>query len=136
MLKSNNQVGLTQLSARFSSVEEYNQLMEYWRLSFVQLDGGQYHSQLNVLQTKHVTLNRVSFNKRLWQQGEPPSNMMTFGLRASAGPEMLWNKQIVTPQTLELFNSHEGFEITSPPGFDAFTIALPNSLLKGLAERE
>ncbi|MGY5451052.1 helix-turn-helix domain-containing protein [Agarivorans sp. MS3-6] len=120
---------------KIAGIESLNTKLRDWGLDFVQLDRGILETGLTKAEMPGISLQHISFSKKIWQRGSPPSNAITFGILTSDEAGIVWNNQAITPTTLELFGREDKFDIVSPAGFSALTFSVNYDELMQLKEQ-
>lgn len=117
------------------SVELLNTTLQPWGLDFVQLDKGVFTTTLQQLQIDQHTLQKIRFDKQVWQRGVAPEACLNIGVLINQSAETNWNNQAININTLEIFSNTEGFDIISPAEFEAYTLSIHSDLVSKTIER-
>ncbi len=113
----------------FNDVEHASSAIAKWDLEFFQLAKGSLTTGLSVIAHDGFTIQRVSFDKPVHQQGASPTGTFTFGFMQPYSPSIEWGGQQGSPKDLMLF-SPQGWDVTSPAGFMGHTLSFTDSVIE------
>jgi AraC-like DNA-binding protein len=116
----------------FEDMDTYGSAVGGWDLDFRQLDAGALEARASlVVGAKSVAL-RVSFNRRLHQQGSPPTGALALGL---PNKPLNWCGVQVSPGEVINFNLPQGFQGLSEACFSGTVLLLdPREMEQRAAE--
>jgi len=113
------------------SVETIGQLSG-WDLQLCQLDPGLQHIGVSLSVGRRVSLMRAYSNRGFHQLGTPPSGTLAFGLPLKGMRD--WLGRPFLNSSILPFNSAAGIDGVSSAGFDAFTLAIDEEILREVSD--
>ncbi|CAM4051865.1 helix-turn-helix domain-containing protein [Vibrio neonatus] len=122
-------------SIAIPSVELLNESLKPWGLDFIQLEKGIFHTHLTQLQLPQAVLQKISFDKQVWQRGVAPAECLNIGIMTQHTGPICWNNAPIQLDTLEVFSSSDGFDVISPAGFEAYTFSVHKSVVESYIEK-
>jgi len=118
---------------RFSAVEQYVSVGGGWDLDYVQLDPGKLDSTTKIYDGRRVFIKHVTFNRRFHQRGEPPRDMVSFGVLDDRFTHKAYNESLVRGTVLR-FNTPGGFDVVAEAGFSGYPVSFTENFLMEVAD--
>lgn len=122
------------LNDRFADFEEFAQATRAWDLNFVQLDRGDFETQIIQVGKEDILFSRGTFNRFINQQGSPPPGLWTFALLTDRSSHIIWRGRQVGNSSVMIYSPGSEIDAQSRPGFDVYTLSYPENLLDELAQ--
>jgi AraC family ethanolamine operon transcriptional activator len=122
------------LNDRFTDFEEFAQATRAWDLDFIQLDRGNFETEITQVGVGDVLLAQASFNRYIDQKGSPPPGLWTFAILTNESPPIIWRGRQVSKKSVMIYSPGSEIDAQSRPGFDVYTLSYPESLLDELAQ--
>jgi len=122
------------LNDRFTDFEEFAQATRAWDLDFIQLDRGNFETEITQVGVGDVLLAQASFNRFIDQKGSSPSGLWTFAILTSESSPIIWRGREVSKKSVMIYSPGSEIDAQSRPGFDVYTLSYPESLLDELAQ--
>ena len=116
----------------FADVEHASSAIANWDVEFFQLTKGSLGTGLSIIAHDNFTIQRVSFDKPVHQQGASPDGTFTFGFMQPNTPVIEWGGQQGNAKDLMLF-SPQGWDVISPAGFVGHTLSFTGSVIDNVA---
>jgi len=76
----------------FNDVEHASSAIAGWDLEFYQLAKGSLGTDISVITHDNFTIQRVSFDKPVYQQGASPHEALTFGFMQTNSQTIQWGE--------------------------------------------
>ena len=111
-------------------VDLINDTLKPWGLDLMQLQKGCFTTHLQQTHIAEHTLQRIAFDKHIWQRGIAPADCLNIGVILSNSGNMSLNNKTINFNTIELFSPEDEFDVVSPAGFDGYTFALHKNLIE------
>ena len=121
------------LDLSFSDTDEFAGHIG-WDFDFRQLDAGTLQANGALMGTSRTQAMRIELNRGFHQTGQPPSDMLTFGLSDPESAEHRWCGSATNVGDLLNFSLDSGFEGTSHAGFGGFAISFQETHLEETSE--
>jgi len=122
------------LNDRFTDFEEFTQATRAWDLDFIQLDRGNFETEITQVGVGNFLLAQASFNRFIDQRGSSPPGLWTFAILADKSSDIIWRGRQVGKKSLMIYAPGSEIDAQSRPGFDVYTLSYPESLLDELAQ--
>ena len=122
------------LNDRFTDFEEFTQATRAWDLDFIQLDRGNFETEITQVGVGDVLLAQASFNRFIDQRGSSPPGLWTFAILADKSSDIIWRGRQVSKKSMMIYAPGSEIDAQSRPGFDVYTLSYPESLLDELAQ--
>ena len=120
---------------RFSSFENFSNVVRGYSVDLQQLDCGVFSGNLQQIQCGQLFINRFATSRRLEVFGVSPPGLRTFGVPTNRCLPFSWRNKYSTGNTLQLFKPDSGFEMITQPFFEAIDVSITeegfNTLLQG-----
>jgi AraC family ethanolamine operon transcriptional activator len=122
------------LNQWFTDFEKFAQTTRAWDLDFIQLDGGNFETEIIQIGVGDVQLARAGFNRFIDQKGSPPPGLWTFAMLADKSSQIIWRGRQVSKKSLMIYPPGSEIDAQSRPGFDVYTLSYPESLIDELTQ--
>ena len=122
------------LNDRFTDFEEFAQATRAWDLDFIQLDRGNFETEIAQVGVGDVLLAQASFNRFIDQKGSSPPGLWTFAILTNESSPIIWRGRQVSKKSVMIYSPGSEIDAQSRPGFDVYTLSYPESLLDELAQ--
>lgn len=99
-----------------------------WDVEFCQLSEGSLNTQLTVIASENITIQKVQFDKPVHQQGASPKGTHTFGFLQYGSDDIKWGAEAGRSDDLMLFSS-KGWDVISQPGFIGHTLSFSEATI-------
>jgi AraC-like DNA-binding protein len=106
-----------------------------WDLDFRQLDAGPLDARTSVIAAPRIQITRFNFNRSFHQVGNPPANLLTFGVLGVDVSDITWCSRPLQGGAIVNFNLDSGFECVSQSDFLAYGLSLDIELIQALANQ-
>ncbi len=103
-------------------IDEFTSYMPGWESDWRQLEVGQPTNRMDVIAGDEAVLQSLNLSHGIHQQGQPPRDLVTFGLPLGDGPA-LWSGRQVSGLAIYGFNDAGGYDCVSRPGFCGVTLS-------------
>lgn len=120
----------------FTDLVQLKTAADKWKLNFKQLDSGKLNGEMMILDTKHIQLGTVNFNRKFEQRGITPIGYRTFAIPADAAQFFKWRDYHIKDNYLMLFPASGEIDAVNYPGFKVFTFSLSEKLINVLLKDE
>lgn len=122
------------LNDRFTDFEEFTQATRAWDLDFIQLDRGNFETEITQVGVGDVLLAQASFNRFIDQKGSSPPGLWTFAILTNESSPIIWRGRQVSKKSVMIYAPGSEIDAQSRPAFDVYTLSYPESLLDELAQ--
>jgi AraC family ethanolamine operon transcriptional activator len=122
------------LNQRFTDFENFAQMTRAWDLDFIQLDRGNFETEIIQIGVGDAQLAQASFNRFIDQKGSPPPGLWTFAMLTDKSPQIIWRGRQVSKKSLMIYPPGSEIDAQSRPGFDVYTLSYPEVLLDELTQ--
>jgi len=122
------------LNDRFTDFEEFTQATRAWDLDFIQLDRGNFETEITQVGVGDVLLAQASFNRFIDQKGSSPPGFWTFAILTNESSPIIWRGRQVSKKSVMIYAPGSEIDAQSRPAFDVYTLSYPESLLDELAQ--
>jgi AraC family ethanolamine operon transcriptional activator len=122
------------LNDRFTDFEEFAQATRAWDLDFIQLDRGDFETEIHQVGVGDILLTQASFSRFIDQKGSSPPGLWTFAILTDKSSDIIWRGRQVSKKSLMIYAPGSEIDAQSKPGFDVYTLSYPESLLDELAQ--
>ena len=122
------------LNDRFTDFDEFAHATRGWDLDFVQLDHGNFETEMIQVRVDDVLLTQASFNRFIDQKGSSPPGLWTFAILTDKSSDIIWRGRQVGKKSLMIYAPGSEINAQSRPRFDVYTLSYPESLLNELAQ--
>jgi len=122
------------LNDRFTDFEEFTQATRAWDLDFIQLDRGNFETEITQVGVGDVLLAQASFNRFIDQRGSSPPGLYTFAILTNESSPIIWRGRQVSKKSMMIYAPGSEIDAQSRPGFHVYTLSYPESLLDELAQ--
>ena len=122
------------LNNRFTEFEEFAQATRAWDLDFIQLDHGNFETEIIQVGVGDVLLAQASFSRFIDQKGSSPPGLWTFAILTNESSDIIWRGRQVSKKSIMIYAPGSEIDAQSRPGFDVYTLSYPESLLDELAQ--
>ena len=122
------------LNQRFTNFEKFAQMTRAWDLDFIQLDRGNFETQIIQIGVGDAQLAQASFNRFIDQKGSPPPGLWTFAMLTDKSSQIIWRGRQVSKKSLMIYPPGSEIDAQSRPGFDVYTLSYPESLIDELTQ--
>ncbi len=117
------------LENEFDDFDTFTETIRAWDLDYRQLDRGSFSCGLKQYGQEGIILGQAHFSRALLQSGLSPGVLRTIVIPTAVCTPMRWRRQLVTSQDVMIFPENGEFECVTTPGFDVFSISLPEEYL-------
>jgi len=122
------------LNDRFVDFEEFAETIRAWDLDFIQLDRGNFETEIIQVGVGDVLLTQASFNRFIDQKGSAPPGLWTFAILTDKSSDIIWRGRQVGKKSVMIYSPGSETDAQSRPGFHVYTLSYPESLLDELAQ--
>jgi len=122
------------LNQRFTDFENFAQMTRAWDLDFIQLDRGNFETEIIQIGVGDAQLAQASFNRFIDQKGSPPPGLWTFAMLTDKSSQIIWRRRQVSKKSLMIYPPGSEIDAQSRPGFDVYTLSYPEVLLDELTQ--
>jgi AraC family ethanolamine operon transcriptional activator len=122
------------LNDRFTDFEEFAQATRAWDLDFIQLDRGNFETEIIQVGVDDVLLTQASLNRFIDQKGSSPPGLWTFAILTDKSSDIIWRGRKVGKKSLMIYAPGSEIDAQSRARFDVYTLSYPESLLNELAQ--
>jgi len=122
------------LNERFGDFEKFAQMTRAWDLDFVQLDRGNFETEIIQIGVGEAHLARARFNRFIDQKGSPPPGLWTFAMLTDESSQIIWRGRRVSNKSLMIYPPGAEIDAQSRPGFDVYTLSYSESSLDELTQ--
>jgi len=105
-----------------------------WDVELRQLDAGVPHVRAAVMGTSRCMAMRGELGRAYHQAGQPPANMLTFGIPDTGSRAFRWCGKPASGGQILNFNLDSGFDGACVTGFSGFAISFHDDLLQETLE--
>jgi AraC family ethanolamine operon transcriptional activator len=120
------------LQTRFRDIDQLATISG-WDIDFRQLDAGCQYVPARLLMGQHINILAARFVRGFHQRGESPKGSVTFALPLR-GLIDWYGRSVEAPGILS-FNSPEGFDAVSRPGFEVITVSVEKRYFERASDR-
>jgi AraC-like DNA-binding protein len=103
-------------------IDEFTGQMVGWESDWRRLRAGQGTNRIDLVAGSQVTLQRVFLSQAVHQQGDPPQDLVTFGLPIGDAPAV-WRGEPSDGHSIYGFNSPNGYDCVSREEFAGVTLS-------------
>jgi len=122
------------LNDRFTDFEEFAQATRAWDLDFIQLDRGNFETEIIQVGVDDFLLTQASFSRFIDQKGSSPPGLWTFAILTNESSPIIWRGRKISNKSVMIYAPGSEIDAQSRPGFDVYTLSYPESLLDELAQ--
>ncbi len=122
------------LNDRFTDFEEFAQATRAWDLDFIQLDRGNFETEIVQVGVGDILLAQASFSRFIDQKGSSPPGLWTFAILTDRSSDIIWRGRQVSKKSVMIYSPGSEIDAQSRPGFAVYTLSYPESLLDELAQ--
>jgi len=122
------------LNDRFTDFEEFAQTTRAWDLDFIQLDRGNFETEIIQVGVGNALLTQASFNRFIDQKGSSPPGLWTFAILTDKSSDIIWRGRQISKESVMIYSPGSEIDAQSKPGFEVYTLSYPESLLDELAQ--
>jgi AraC-like DNA-binding protein len=108
--------------------------MAGWDNDWRQLEAGRPQNRIEVIAGQHTVIQQVRLSHSVHQQGETPSQLVTFGFPESPS-QMIWDGRGIPCPAMFDFNGTSGYDAVSGRAFFGVTVSFPKEKFSRIAER-
>jgi AraC family ethanolamine operon transcriptional activator len=117
-----------------NDIDELTSRMAGWDNDWRQLEAGRAQNRIEVIAGQHTVIQQVHLSHSVHQQGETPSQLVTFGFPESPS-QMMWDGRGIPCPAMFDFNGTSGYDAVSGTAFFGVTISFPKENFSRIAER-
>jgi len=117
-----------------NDIDELTSRMAGWNNDWRQLDAGRPQNRIEFIAGQHTVIQQVSLSHSVHQQGETPSQVMTFGFPDSPS-QMIWGGRGFPCPAVFDFNGTSGYDAVSGRDFFGVTVSISKTKFLRTAER-
>ncbi len=121
------------VSGQFLDFETFTQAAASWELEFVQLDRGDFRSDMLQASLGPVQLAYARFNRKLQLRGEPPVGLRTFTLLSESSSKWWWRGREASNNTITVYPVGGEIDAVIRPGYEGFAISVTADHLANVA---
>jgi len=108
--------------------------MAGWDNDWRQLEAGRAQNRIEIIAGQHTVIQQVHLSHSVHQQGETPSQLVTFGFPESPS-QMIWDGRGIPCPAMFDFNGASGYDAVSGRAFFGVTVSFPKEKISRIAER-
>ena len=117
-----------------NDIDELTSRMVGWDNDWRQLEAGRPQNRIEVIAGQHTVIQQVRLSHSVHQQGETPSQLVTFGFPESPS-QMIWDGRGIPCPAMFDFNGTSGYDAVSGRAFFGVTVSFPKEKFSRIAER-
>ena len=129
------------INYRFQDAYEFAQTAREWNLDIKQLVRGSFRSDLTQFGMENVLVTHARFSLASHQQGDPPSDLRTFGIMADwaanySPSAFIWRRKPVPTNAVLAFPAGDELDVICRMGFAVYTLSFSEELLADICRSE
>jgi len=119
----------------FDDFDHYQETAPKWSLDFKQLDSGQFHGDLLLLDANNVQLAATRYNRLFDQSGVTPEGFRSFAIPFGNSELLIWRGHRLHKNNMVVFPDSREVDAVSEPGFSTYTISIANESIAEYFDR-
>ena len=117
------------LVRKFDDFEAFTASLHGYDVEIQQLDRGRFTARSQHVVSGAVVLNHFIATRRMEVQGNPPSNLRTFGIPTEQCQHFVWRNQPSDGNTIQIYRDVTELEMVTQPYFEAIDLSIPEDTL-------